>query len=77
MFKTEIYPNPASNTLKIEVNKTLISTNYFIFDMLGRSILYGKINSENTSVDISSLNKGIYMLCLEKKSKNLLKIIKK
>lgn len=62
IFKTEIYPNPSSNSFNLWVNTTLLSTDYSVYDMLGRTVLYGKINSENISVDISTLSKGIYLL---------------
>ena len=56
-----IYPNPASYKLNIEIanpSEGMIS----ITDLNGRIVLMQNINSTNTSLDIAGLAKGLYIL---------------
>ena len=59
----KIYPNPIKgNTLNAEVKST---TNYQIYDILGKKILSGTVTTTNKKINVSSLKKGIYILKLE------------
>ena len=53
-----IYPNPSSSMLNIDLNS---SSPYYISDMTGRAVRSGVL-SENTSIDISGLTNGTYVL---------------
>lgn len=57
-----IYPNPAQNELKIGLpnNEKLISVS--VYDSTGSIILKNTTTSANNTLDISSLNSGIYIL---------------
>ena len=59
----KIYPNPIKgNTLNAEVKST---TNYQIYDILGKKILSGTVTTSNKKINVSSLKNGIYILKLE------------
>ena len=63
----KIYPNPANNVLTIEnalLNDTENNT-IKILDMLGKVVLTEKINSSKQTLNITSLNKGIYFIVLD------------
>jgi hypothetical protein len=53
-----IYPNPSSSMLNIDLNSY---SPYYISDMTGRAVRSGVL-SENTSIDISGLTNGTYVL---------------
>ena len=72
----EIYPNPASNVVNIKANSSLFGKDYIVNDNLGKVLLYGKITTENTSVDIFNLAKGIYFLTIKGNLKQVLKLVK-
>ena len=72
----EIYPNPANNMVNIKANSSFFGKDYIVNDNLGRTLLLGKIISENTSVDISNLAKGIYFLTIKENLKQVLKLVK-
>lgn len=55
----KVYPIPASNKLTIEMNQLEVVE---ILDLSGRSIQLINTNSDKTSIDVSSMNKGIYIL---------------
>jgi poly(3-hydroxybutyrate) depolymerase len=71
-----IYPNPANDILNIQTDANLINADYAINDNLGKTLLMGKITSENTSIDIKILSKGIYFLSIGGYLKNVMKIVK-
>jgi hypothetical protein len=57
-----VYPNPATNVLNIELPN---STNYASFeftDITGKVILHGQFNNSLNSIDINQYCKGIYFL---------------
>lgn len=59
----KIYPNPIKgNTLNAEVKST---TNYQVYDILGKKILSGTVTTNNKKINVSRLKNGIYILKLE------------
>ncbi len=64
-----VYPNPASETLTLKVeNGKWFNLSYVLFDMAGREITRGKVESEDTKVDVSSLALGQYFLKVSEES---------
>jgi hypothetical protein len=57
-----IYPNPASDFIRIKTNKTISGSDYYFADQSGKTVLRGKITSETNSIDITSLANGVYFL---------------
>ncbi len=57
-----VFPNPASNNLNIRFAKTpATNPKVKIIDVLGKTLFYSTLNSER-SLDVSSLEDGIYIL---------------
>jgi uncharacterized protein (TIGR02145 family) len=71
-----IYPNPAQNFINIKADTKLIGENYIIYDNLGKSVLSGKITSENTSVELGNLSAGIYLFSIGENIKQTFKVVK-
>ena len=59
--KLILYPNPASDFIKIK-EKTIQPNSFAIYDLSGKIISTGKYFGENQSIDITLLNKGVYIL---------------
>jgi len=57
--KLSIFPNPATNNIKI--NSLYKIENVKIFDFTGKNI----VNTSNTNIDITNLQKGIYIVKIE------------
>lgn len=55
-----LYPNPASNQLIVEGEFDSRAT-LVIYDISGKQALVEQLNSHREQIDISSLNKGLYM----------------
>ena len=58
--KVEIYPNPASNNLNIECGERI--NNLELYDELGRMLIHKENILDNTSIDVSNFDNGIYIL---------------
>jgi hypothetical protein len=71
-----IYPNPAKSTINIKADKKLIGENFFIYDNLGKSVLTGKISSENTTIDLGILSSGVYLFSIGENIKQTFKVVK-
>lgn len=73
-YGINIYPNPMSDKLNI-VSKDKIKS-IEIYDIMGRKRIYGESNAN--SLDVSSLEKGVYIIAINLEGKVLRhKIIKK
>ncbi len=68
-----IYPNPANNF--VQVNSTQITQEINVMDMFGKSLLQSKSNKPNSTIDVSMLIDGIYIV--QCKFKNGEQIFKK
>lgn len=73
-----VYPNPASDVLNIKSSNGELPESYTIFNSLGQTVATSKIMSDsNMTVNISSLNNGVYFIKLEKTDKaSTLKFVK-
>lgn len=69
-----IYPNPVKEVLHIQ-GKSLDNSTYEIYHITGSLVLKGLLN--NKQINVSSLNKGIYVISITKdRKKSILKFIK-
>jgi hypothetical protein len=59
----KLYPNPAEDFIVFESSLLTVST-FSIYDVAGRKVLSGLTTNARMSVDVSSLNAGLYRLVL-------------
>ena len=71
-----VFPNPAENKINVKVDVTLLGSAYKVYDSIGKSVLSGKINSENTIIELSDLSAGIYLFSVGENMKQSFKVIK-
>ena len=65
-----VYPNPASNTITIESTSSSID----IYDIMGRCVSSATANNGATTIDISRLPNGVYLLRTNNTTTKFLKI---
>ena len=70
-----VFPNPAKNTVNVNL-ADFLNTSAVIYDMMGRTVSEAQLVAENTSLDISNLNSGIYILKLDQLESNSSKTVK-
>lgn len=75
LAKTSIYPNPASDELTIELPTKVESANIVITDMQGREVLSTSMNNAMKTVDVSTLNKGAYIMKIASQNTSITKNI--
>jgi len=59
-----LYPNPTSSEITITSDK-FTNEPYTLFDQMGRTVGSGKSSGTNTTISLSTLSKGIYILKVE------------
>ncbi|MGB8359484.1 MAG: T9SS type A sorting domain-containing protein [Bacteroidales bacterium] len=71
-----IYPNPALISVTIKANEARIGSGFYISDLTGKKVVSGKLDNEITTIDISHLTRGIYMIGMADRSERPVKLIK-
>ena len=71
-----IYPNPATRQVTINTDAKLIGTVFTVYNYTGKSVIEGKINAENTVIDLENLSEGIYLINIGENIKQTFKVIK-
>ncbi len=61
----KLYPNPADAFLIIEYPAYGFPITFEIRDQFGRVIKTGQLNTETTQLDLSELDSGIYLFCIQ------------
>ena len=65
-----IFPNPASNQLTIKTDENLIESDYTVFNIMGQTVRSGKINSDNTLLEVGDFPSGTYLVQIKSKGGN-------
>jgi hypothetical protein len=63
-YSISLYPNPTSSEITITSDK-FTNEPYTLFDQMGRTVGSGKLSGTNTTISLSTLTKGIYILKVE------------
>ena len=71
-----VYPNPAKSQINVKADATLLGSVYTVYDNVGKIVLSGKINSENTVINLGNLLGGIYLFSVGENLKQTFKVIK-
>jgi hypothetical protein len=61
----QIFPNPASTSITIQINESDLGSQVFIFNAIGQEVFSERIASVNQLLNIEKLNEGFYFLKLE------------
>jgi PKD repeat protein len=72
----KVFPNPTKSTLTITNKTNIFGKKYIITNLIGQTILSGKLNLDETIINTESLTNGVYLLSVEGLNKQAIKIIK-
>lgn len=75
-FSVSLYPNPTSNFINVKTDVKLIGSSYTVYDNMGKVVLTGIINAENTVVEVQNLSGGIYLFRVGENNQQIVKVIK-
>jgi hypothetical protein len=68
-----LMPNPAHGQLTLKVNESLSGQTYTLTDMTGRMIERNTISAVSTTISMSTLSSGIYLLQVSGKTYKVIK----
>ena len=71
-----LYPNPANDKITLKTGSDMIGAEYTISDLAGRTIMTGKLATENTSISIANLAPSVYLIQIASITKQTLKFVK-
>jgi hypothetical protein len=71
-----ISPVPAREFVKIQSLTDLLPADYVLINLSGQIVKTGRLNSENSTVNISGLNSGIYFMRIGEERRHSYKIVK-
>ena len=63
-----IFPNPTSSQLILKTDENLIGSNYTVLNILGQTVRSGKINSNNTLLEVGDFPGGTYLVLIQSKN---------
>lgn len=64
-YSVGAYPNPATDVLTLDVPAELLGSVYTVLDQTGRLVAQGNVNELATKVDLSSFDKGMYVIKID------------
>jgi len=71
-----VYPNPTKTNITINNKINLVGKKYIITNVIGQTVISGKLNLNETTVNLETLQSGMYFLSLDGLSKQSIKVIK-
>ncbi len=72
----KVFPNPTKSTLTITNKTNMLGKKYIITNLIGQTVLSGKLNLDETIINTESLTNGVYLLSIDGMNKQAIKIIK-
>ncbi len=72
-----VFPNPAQSAINVKADAKLVGSVFTIYDYTGKGVKTGKLNSENTTIEMGNLSGGIYTFSIDENRKQTFKVIKK
>ena len=65
MQSINIFPNPASTSVTISIDESLINASYQLFDAQGRMVNEGVLTKTNTTLNTTELATGNYVISID------------
>jgi hypothetical protein len=72
----KVYPNPTKNSITITNKSNLVGKKYIITNLVGQTVITGKLNLDETIVNLETLQSGVYLLSIDGMNKQSIKVIK-
>lgn len=70
-----VFPNPGQNQFYITLNDNNVGSTYTLYDLYGRPLISGNLNSSNTKVDVREIPTGMYVLKADNYKPKLLQVV--
>jgi plastocyanin len=73
----DLFPNPTHGLFSLQVEQSIIGSDFKLYNLTGKELAKGKIENERTTINIAQLPKGVYFLSLYGIRNRSIKITKK
>ena len=71
-----VFPNPTKTIITITNKTNLVGKKYIITNLIGQTVITGKLNLDETIVNLETLQSGVYLLSIDGMNKQSIKVIK-
>ena len=71
-----VYPNPTNSSIIINNKTNLFGKKYMITNLVGQTLISGKLNIDETIINLETLQSGMYLLSIDGMNKQSIKVIK-
>lgn len=71
-----IFPNPTKSFITITNKNNLLGKKYIITNLIAQTVITGKLNLDETIVNLETLQSGVYLLSIDGMNKQSIKVIK-
>jgi hypothetical protein len=71
-----VYPNPTKSSIIITNKTNLVGKKYIITNLVGQILISGKLNIDETIVNLETLQSGMYLLSIDGMNKQSIKVMK-
>ncbi|MBK9247156.1 MAG: T9SS type A sorting domain-containing protein [Ignavibacteria bacterium] len=71
-----IYPNPSTDNISVQLSDDLKADRFSITDYLGRTVLTGNLSALKTIINISDLASGVYLLQIGLDTKQTFSVVR-
>lgn len=61
-FEVAVYPNPTKDSLQIDLNNQLGSTQIKLYDTMGKEVMRAELDQQQNVLELGALQNGIYLL---------------
>jgi aminopeptidase YwaD len=68
-----VYPNPANNSVQIEIPESIINCDLTIKNIIGQTKHHEKMTGLHSEVNVSAYEKGIYFVILSNEENKYIK----
>jgi hypothetical protein len=71
-----VYPNPTKSSITITNKTNLVGKKYIITNLVGQTLISGKLNIDETIINLETLQSGLYLLSIDGMNKQSIKVMK-
>lgn len=71
-----VYPNPTKSSIFITNKTNLVGKKYIITNLVGQTLISGKLNIDETIINLETLQSGLYLLSIDGMNKQSIKVMK-